>query len=224
MSDHAFGAESTRGLAGRLPASEKNFETPAWVGSDRHPERRETRPSSQIPAQSAPVHDQIAPALRSPRPDILESGSWKRSSPGRRVLGLLLLVSLAATVGLGMIAAETRSNDNLVNVIIAAMVTTALWATLATSKPMEVALQGPLLTVRHNGTQETFNLTNPFQRVEIRGALGSPTWTLVIGRENGTEVAIGSRTVPPAEMHPAVMHHRAKADSRRDDRNRRFTA
>jgi hypothetical protein len=223
MSDHASGAESTRNLAGQRPASDKHFETPAWVGPDRHPERREPRQTSRIPAQPSPVHDLIAPALRSPRPDILEHGTWKRSSPGRRVAGLLLLVALVATVGFGLVAAESRSNEDLVVAIVAAMLTTALWAMMATSKPMEVDLRGPLLTVRHDGIEETFNLANPFQRVEIRGSLGSPTWTLVIGRENGTEVAIGSRTVPPAEMHPVVMYHRAKADSRRDDRNRRFS-
>ncbi len=223
MSDHATGAESTHGLAGRRPAGEKHFETPAWVGADRHPERRTTHTSSQVPIQPAPVHDQLAPALRTARADILEHGSWRRSSPARRLTGLLLLAALLATVALGYVAFDTRSSDDMVLAIVAAMLTTALWAIMATSKPMEVELQGPLLTVRHNGTEETFNLANPFQRVEIRGALGSPTWALVIRRENGSEVVIGSRTVPPAEMHPVVMYHRAKADARRDDRNRRFS-
>ena len=59
---------------------------------------------------------------------------------------------------------------------------------------------------------DTFDLADPFQPVQVRGALGSPSWSLALGKLDGSTVVIGSRTVKAAQLHPVVVHYRTKAD------------
>src|SRR5687767_12334813 len=74
MSEPTSESESTRHLAEqRLP--ESHFQTPTWLGPDRHPDG--SRPT--IPEQATPTHDDAVP----PPKVLLETAHWVGSTTGR---------------------------------------------------------------------------------------------------------------------------------------------
>jgi len=217
MSDPASGSEVTRDLAAQPKAPETHFDTPNWVGPDRHPEWHATH----IPEQTEPTHDTIErPAAKGP--SIVESAHWVGSSTGRTAVGLIIIAGLMATLGAGVLTWRYQTGDAAVLLGICAAVTVGLWTVMAATKPMVVDLKGSMLTVRHHNTEDVFNLSDPFQVVELRGAPGSPSWSLALGRRDGSMLVVGSRTVRSTQLHPAVVHYRLKADQVRDDRDKRF--
>ncbi len=203
------------------------FATPSWVGPDRHPDRPAPgrpagRPGAGIPAQSAPTHDRLEVADHA-APDVPLEAHWKGTRLGRRTLGSVLAVASAAALVTGVLTVLEHSADLLTLFGVCALAAVGTWGLMGSMKPMTVDLKGPMLTVHHHNTSETFDLSHPFQVVHIRGAVDSPTWTLTLVRDDGTDLAVGARSVPPAEMHPIVMHYRARAEERLRDRKRRFT-
>ena len=117
-----------------------------------------------------------------------------------------------------------RTGDNASLLGICALATVGLWAIMATTRPMTVDLKGSHLTVHHRDTADTFDLADPFQQVQLRGSLGSPTWSLALGKLDGSTVVVGSRTVKPAQLHPVVTYYRARAEQQRRERDERFGA
>jgi hypothetical protein len=137
-------------------------------------------------------------------------------------MSLLLIASLIVTIGAGALMLREQTADSAILVSICAVVSAGIWALMAVTRPMVVDLNGQMLTVRHHGSTDVFNLADPFQSVEIRGALGSPSWALELGRDDGSTVVVGSRAVPPAELHHVVTYHRQKAAQRRTQRETNF--
>ena len=213
MSEPTSESESTRHLAEqRLP--ETHFQTPTWLGPDRHPDA----PRPTIPEQASPTHDDAVP----PPKALLDTAHWVGSTTGRTAMTLMLVAGAMVTLGAGALTLREQTADSVILLAICAVVTVGIWALMAAMRPMVVDLKGPMLTVRHHDVEDIFNLADPYQQVEIRGSLGSPTWALVLGRRDGSTVVVGSKTVPPAQLHHVVIYHRRKAEQRRTERDTSF--
>ncbi len=226
MSEPTPGSESTRDLPGQRSPGDSHFSTPAWVGPTRHASEAPSIPVQGTPAHRAESAESGAPSEPSTRPAdrerVVESAHWVGSSTGRTAASLMLIAALIVTLGMGALTYSRPGADSVALLVASALVVMAIWGLMAASKPMIVDLNGPMLTVRHHNTQEVFDLSDPYQSVEIRGAVGSPTWSLTLERRDGSPLVVGSRTVNVHQLHPTVLYHRKRAELRRTERESRF--
>ena len=121
-----------------------------------------------------------------------------------------------------MLTVVQRTGDAAGLLGICGPATVGIWTIMATTRAMEVVLEGSTLTVSHHSTVDTFDLADPYRSVEIRGTLGSPSWSLALGRLDGSTVLVGSRTVDVVRLHRAVAYYRRKAENLQQDRAGRF--
>jgi hypothetical protein len=225
MSESTSGSDAVRDLARQRQPLDGHAQTPSWVGPDRHPDQHQ----HLVPDQVVPAHDDLTTPLKQAaqvgRPDdVLHEAHWSGQSTGRTAMSLLLIAAAMCTLGAAALTVRTPDGDNASLLAICALATVGLFAIMATTRPMEVDLKGSMLTVHHRDTVDTFDLADPFQPVQIRGSLGSPSWSLALGKIDGGTVVVGSRTVKAAQLHPVVVHYRTKADSLRRARDQRFGA
>jgi hypothetical protein len=222
MSEPTPGRDSLRDLARQRRAFEAaQAQTPSWVGPDRHPDE------PRVPDQALPDHDRLEKPTKvaaevGHAPDLLQEAHWSGRGSGRAVLGLLLVLACLGTLGALALTIRTPEADNASLLAICALAAVGLFAIMATTRPMVVDLKGSVLTVRHHDTVDSFDLADPFQPVQVRGALGSPSWSLALGTIDGGTVVVGSRTVKAAELHRVVVYYRTRANRMRRDRDQRF--
>ena len=100
----------------------------------------------------------------------------------RRVLGLLLLASLAATVGAGYIAYDEPRTFSVGIACTLLFVTLVLYAVRAGSSPTHLAIRGGQLEVVRGSKREIFDLTSRYTRVQVVGRPGRRGWKVLLGR------------------------------------------
>ncbi|WP_148611922.1 hypothetical protein [Nocardioides rubriscoriae] len=161
-----------------------------------------------VPAATALRRDR----RRDTRPDSAAGRSTDVVFPPRvvlrRVLGLLLLVLLAATILLGYLAYRDRTTLSI------GLAGTLVVATLATygvrvgATPTYLAIRSGQLEVVRGQQREVFDLTSRFTRMEVVGKPGRRGWKVLMARFGRDPLVIDSSMVDPASFTAALERHR----------------
>lgn len=129
----------------------------------------------------------------------------------RRIVGLLLLVSLALTAGAGYLAYQDARPLTLGAAGTLLAVTLVLYAVRAGSSTTYLAIRSGQLEVRRGKTLEKFDLTSRFTRIDVVGRPGRPGWKVLLGRFGRDPLVISAALVDPKSFMAELERYRPSA-------------
>lgn len=173
----------------------------------------------RLPQQVPPVHDELADPL--PRPTVPATARWVERPRPRVLAALLLVASLAAAVTCLVLALRTQSTESVVGLVFSALLAVLCRGAMMSSGLMTVELKGSLLTVRHDGYVDRFDLAGHVQLVELVGDPDRSSWRLRLETADGRVVELTRRQVDAREMHGIVEFYQSLAERKRRERERR---
>ena len=125
------------------------------------------------------------------------SVEFKPRGNGRRIVGLLTLVGLVATVYLGWRAYEDGSTVAIGIAATVGVLTVVLWAAWAASPVSHLHVHGGILEVQRAGRSERFDLTSHYTIIRTEGKPRSNRWRVLIERPANTPFVIDRTMVDP---------------------------
>jgi hypothetical protein len=160
----------------------------------------------------APTPDEVAEPLP---PEVLDQAEWRRRHLGRTLLTLAAFAATALTVPKAVTYVQAQSPEHLQELAVVVTFAIGLFSILTSCPPQRVSLRGQVLAVHGPGLEETFDLGDGLQRVEISGRAGKRDWQLRFGRPDDRDVVLTRRDVDSVLLEPVVRHHRCLAERRR---------
>lgn len=128
------------------------------------------------------------------------SVEFKPRGTGRRVVGFLTLVCLAATAYFGWQAYEERTPISFGIAATLGALTIVLWAAWAASPVSHVHVHGGILEVQRAGRTERFDLTSHYTKIRTIGKPRSGRWRVLIERPANTPFVIDRTMVDPRDF------------------------
>ena len=125
------------------------------------------------------------------------SVEFKPRSGGKRVLALMLLVSLVGTGYAVWLAYEERSSTSYGIAATVAALTIVFWAAWASSTTSHLHVPGGVLEARRAGRTERFDLTSHYTKIQVQGSPRSGRWKVLIDRPQNTPFVIDRTMVDP---------------------------
>ncbi|HET9998851.1 MAG TPA: hypothetical protein VFQ17_15135 [Nocardioides sp.] len=125
------------------------------------------------------------------------SVEFKPRGTGRRVVGFLTLVCLAATAYFGWQAYEERTPISFGVAATLGALTIVLWAAWAASPVSHLHVHGGILEVQRAGRTERFDLTSHYTIIRVQGSPRSSRWKVLIDRPANTPFVIDRTMVDP---------------------------
>ena len=125
------------------------------------------------------------------------SVEFKPRGTGRRVVGFLTLVCLAATAYFGWQAYEERTPISFGIAATLGALTIVLWAAWAASPVSHLHVHGGILEVQRAGRTERFDLTSHYTKIRTIGKPRSGRWRVLIDRPANTPFVIDRTMVDP---------------------------
>lgn len=136
--------------------------------------------------------------------------------PGRRVVRLLLVLSLIGLCVGVTLSVSDRQMWTLLLGGISAVGLVVCWAMLQSSIPQRITVRGPHVQIRRDGRVDSFDLEDP--GVDIRVKDGEIAFAHYMDRW----VVVRSRDVDWKVFTDVVMYYQNKADHNAEERDRRF--
>ncbi|WP_323791492.1 hypothetical protein, partial [Nocardioides sp.] len=128
----------------------------------------------------------------------------------RRIVGVFLLVLLAATVGAAFLAYADARPLTLGAAGTLLALTLVVYAIRAGSAPTYLAIRSGQLEVVRGKTMEKFDLTSRFTRIEVVGTPGRPGWKVLLGRFGRDPLVISGSIVDPKRFMAEMERYRPK--------------
>jgi hypothetical protein len=129
--------------------------------------------------------------------EALYSVEFKPKGTGRRMVGLLTLLSLGASGYLGWQAYEQGTTVSYGVAGTLAVFTVVLWAAWAASPVSHLHVHGGILEVQRAGRTERFDLTSHYTVIRTEGRPRSTRWRVLIERPQNTPFVIDRTMVDP---------------------------
>ncbi len=204
-----------------LAPPQEHFSTPSWL--DRGTVDPVPRPVPAVPPQIQPAHDDLhAFAPLPPSDAVPESAHWVEHRRPRRVMGILLTLSLLAGLGFLVVAAVTQDTIALIGLGTFGFLAVIFRATLMSTGVTTTELKGAILQVRMNGNLHVFKLDDPDHLVQVVGRPGDSGWKVILESPAGTVVTLDASHVDAEQMHPIAEYYRGVAERERENKHYRF--
>ncbi len=126
----------------------------------------------------------------------------------RRIIGMLLLVSLAVTAGAAYYAFDDPRPLTLGVAGTMLVVTLVLYGVRAASAVTYVAIRSGQLVVTRGKSIERFDLMSQFTRMEVQGRPGRPGWKVLFARIGRDPFVINSSLVDPKDFTAELERYR----------------
>lgn len=186
----------------RRPAPEPPAEEPTQPP-------RVTLVSSDLAASAAAP----PPPPPTPAAEIAAEGSngsvtFKPKRGARRVVGVLLLASLAATALAGHAANEARTTNTIAVAVTLGALTLVLWALRAGSSAPRLSVSNGQLEVLGSSGRFVFDLTSAYTQIEVIGTPGRRGWKVLFLRRGMSPYVVDSSMVDAARFMSVLRHHR----------------
>lgn len=138
-----------------------------------------------------------------PRPPAAHVEFRPRASV-RRLTGLVLLASVAATVITAYAAWHDPVAPRIGTALVFAVLTGFVWAVRAGTTPARVTLRGGQVEVVRGERREVFDLTSSYTPVEVVGRPGERGWRVVFVRRGMPPFVIDASMVDAREFAAAI--------------------
>ncbi len=167
-----------------------------------------TQPANQPANRPA---NQAAP-VNAGTPDAAVHGNgtvvFKPRTGARRLVGLLLLASLAATAYAGYEAYDLRTTNTVAVAATLGALSLVLWALRAGSSAPRLSVTSGQLEVLGSAGRFVFDLDSPYTPIEVVGAAGSRGWKVLFLRRGMSPFVVDSSMVDPTEFMTVLRRHR----------------
>lgn len=182
-----------------------------------------TEPESTLPEPAAPEpaapaeplpEPAAAPAVPSPAETLPHTIFFKPRSGTRRLLGFVLLTSLAATVAAAAWAWQDRSGLSAGIAGTAAVLTLVIWAVRAGASPTRLTLHGSELEIMHGGSRSVFDLAQSFTPIEVQGRPDERRWRVFFLRRGMSAYVVDASMVDPHEFMRVLRYFRPEGNDR----------
>ena len=157
------------------------------------------------------------------REDLLRQARWRAPRNGRYAIALLLVAALFAAGATGSGLLDRQSTPLLAIALSCLLAASGLYAILVATTPTIVQLDEVTLTVRHRGRTDRFDLTRPYEDVQVSGEPGTSKWRMRLGCPDGHSVIVTGAMVDSRRLAPVVAYAQEYAQRGRDAREERFT-
>jgi hypothetical protein len=203
------------------------YETPVWVPTQGTP--RQTRPTHELieadsidlsaePAALDPEWTQVAR-----REDLLRHARWRAPHNSRIAIAMLLVGAVLTSVVIGTGLLEEQSTPTLALALSCLLAASGLYAILVATTPTIVQLDEVTLTVHNRTRTDTFELTHPYEDVQVSGEPGTAKWVMRLGCPDGRTIVVNGRMVDSRRLAPVVAYAQEYAQRGRDAREERFS-
>ncbi len=125
------------------------------------------------------------------------SVEFKPRATGRRVIGMLTLAGIVATVYFSWRAFEERTTVDYGTAATIGALTIILWAAWAASPVTHIHVHGGILEVQRAGRTERFDLTSHYTKIRTEGRPRSNKWRVMIERPANSPFVIDRTMVDP---------------------------
>lgn len=133
---------------------------------------------------------------------------FKPRATTQRVLGLLLLPFLAATVIAAVWAWHDRTYLSYGITAVLAVVSGVIWATRASASSVRMTMHGSELEIMRGGSRAVFDLAAPHTGIEMPAEPGDRRWKVLILRRSMRPYVIDSSMVDPAAFTRVLRYYR----------------
>jgi hypothetical protein len=216
-------------LPATAPVVPRVYSTPVWVPTQAAPHQAapsqgilaaDPTDSTELSTESAAEDPEWTRVAR--REDLLRHARWRTPRNGRVAVALLLVGALFAAVATGTDLLERQSTPTLALALSCLLAASGLYAILVATTPTIVELDEVVLAVRHHARTDTFDLTHPYEDVQVGGEPGTAKWTLRLGCPDGRTVVVNGTMVDSRRLAPVVAYAQEYAQRGRDAREERF--
>jgi len=175
------------------------------------PEPAAPEPAAPEPSEPEPA---AAPAVPPPTETLPHTIFFKPRSGTRRLLGFVLLASLAATVAAAAWAWQDRSglSDGIAGT--AAVLTLVIWAVRAGASATRLTLHGSELEIMHGGSRSVFDLAQSFTPIEVQGRPDERRWRVLFLRRGMSAYVVDASMVDPHEFMRVLRYFRPERNHR----------
>lgn len=234
---------SSRGLRGLAGRREKESGSPAErKKSGDRPRLRLAGDTPEPPARPKPVAKSgdepqaaatpatYAPSTRAPSPNRARGTYADRPPTGfsmnvdfkprtitRTILTLLMLLTLGATVFVGL---TLRADQNALNVgltVVLAVMALFIYSIRAGAAVSHLRVRGGLLEIKRGGRRDVFDLSSRFTPIDVIGRPTRAGWKVVMLRADGMPQLIDSSIVDPKHFTEVLEHYRPDLSPRTDN-------
>ncbi|MBV9831974.1 MAG: hypothetical protein JOZ82_10320 [Marmoricola sp.] len=203
------------------------YQTPGWVGS-----AATTGPDAppvvqhELRSRPAPAHPaaHTAAQRRPQRPDgLVTHARWTGSQSSSVALVFLIVGFLVAAGAKASGLLQQQTTPGLALALACLLGAAGLYAILVVLRPTVVELDETRLSVRRNGHEDRFDLTNPFQELQVSGKPGTSGWHLALGCPDGRMVRLTGAMVDSRQLDAVVAYAQTYAVRDRIARIDRFS-
>ncbi|GAB2779076.1 hypothetical protein GCM10027020_35670 [Nocardioides salsibiostraticola] len=235
---------SPRGLRGLTGRRDKDAGSPAEPKrSGDRPRLRLAGGTPEPPARPKPVaksRDEppaaatpatYAPSTRAPSPsrargihaDRPHTGfsmnvDFKPRTMTRTILTLLLLLTLAATVFVGLTLVDDQNTLNVGLTAVLAAMALFIYSIRAGAAVSHLRVRGGLLEIKRGGRRDVFDLSSRFTPIDVIGRPSRAGWKVVMLRADGMPQLIDSSVVDPKHFSEVLEHYRPDLRPTTDNR------
>jgi hypothetical protein len=207
------------------------YETPVWVPTQGFP--HQVDPAHELLVADAVEHwrqlDHADQDVLDPewtqvahREDLLRHARWRTPRSGRIAVAMLLVCAVLAAVVTSTGLLDQQSTPALALALSCFLAASGFYAILVATTPTIVQLDDVILTVRHHARTDTFNLTHPYEDVQVSGKPGTAKWVMRLGCPDGRTVVVNGAMVDSRRLAPVVEYAQEYAQRGRDAREERF--
>lgn len=166
-----------------------------------------TAPKPQPPV-APPKAASRKPAPRSTSEGASTNVEFAPRNGTRRLVGLLLLVALAATAFAGYAANRAPSTLNLGLAATLGVLTLVIWAVRAGSSIAHLSVKRGQLEILRGGGRNVFDLSSRYTPIEVVGHPGERGWKVLFLRRSMSPFVIDSSMVDPVEFMTVLRTYR----------------
>jgi hypothetical protein len=155
-----------------------------------------------------------APAVLPPAETLPHTIFFKPRTGTRRLLGFVLLASLATTVAAAAWAWQERSGLSAGIAGTAAALTLVVWATRASAVVARLTLHGSELEIVRGESRSVFDLAQSFTPIEVEGRPGERRWRVLFLRRGMSAYVVDASMVDPDEFMRVLRYFRPESGDR----------
>lgn len=135
----------------------------------------------------------------------------------RTLVLVILLLALLGTAGAAYLAYREQTTLTVALAVVMAVLTLVVWAALAASAPMELAVVRGQLETLQDGKFDVINLSSPFTPVAVVGEPGKRGWKVYIERPDRPLLVLDKSIVDPHRFTEVLYRVRPDLDPSRTE-------
>ena len=185
---------------------------------------RDEPPAAASPATYAPSTRAPSPSRARgihadrPRTGFSMNVDFKPRTMTRTILTLLLLLTLAATVFVGLTLPEDQNTLNVGLTAALAVMALLIYSIRAGAAVSHLRVRGGLLEIKRGGRRDVFDLSSRFTPIDVIGRPTRAGWKVVMLRADGMPQLIDSSVVDPKHFAEVLEHYRPDLSPATDNR------